>query len=221
MLSQFWKDFLKKTGAKNCIVVVEDGPHKPQKSSKNAIGYGGENGYITYLASKSCIPIPIFCPEPSIKMQIKVLNRLFTRSEIFYFYFIRSIVQWNKTPIIYKSKFKKHILIFSQWFKRQSKWSNFDFSFRKIEYIHRRLFGSPFVNEKNFFTPLISPWGVFVTNKIAHRLNLYRDYSILKMLNIYWKRGLNIFVVYGGSHLITQEPAIKMLIKKDNYHSEI
>jgi hypothetical protein len=69
-------------------------------------------------------------------------------------------------------------------------------------------------NDKNFFEEVSNP--ILTTssiNLVLREMSLVRDRYIVKQINKYWQEGKNIFIVYGASHAVMQEPAIRYMLE--------
>ncbi len=210
-LKNFWKDFIIETQNKNCIVLIEGSKRPIMDSEEEAIKRGGEVHFITFLAAKNNIETKT--PEPDQKLENKELLKQFSKEEIIYYYFARTVSQWNRHP--QKPEFKTYIQPYLKKDEEVSQWPNFEFSLNHMKLIHKNLFGTDF-NELNseFFNKIVNPTlTISIINKVAATSSRFREIKILQEIEKLWKNGKNIFVVYGQGHAVVQEPVLKTLTK--------
>jgi len=212
-VDSFWKSFLQKTKGKNCIVLVEGGKRPILKTLKEATLTNGEMGYVTYLASGS--KIDTFSPEPPMKYVYKFLEKHFSRQEIQYYFFARVCFQWNNMKR--KPAFESYLKPFLLRDKKESGWKNFNFSIANMKKIHTKIFKIPFnENDKMFFYDVINPTTLKTNINKVSRLEDegMRDVYIVNQIEKLWKKGKNIFVIYGYGHAIVQKKALQYMIKQ-------
>jgi hypothetical protein len=80
--------------------------------------------------------------------------------------------------------------------------------------IHGRLFNTQFESrDKDFLSSILDPrLETSIINKIsAFDDSGLRDNYILDEIDKYWKKGLSIFIIYGSSHAVMQEPVLRSL----------
>jgi hypothetical protein len=206
-LEKFWNKFIRITGGKNCIVLVEGGKRPVLENKGAAIIAGGEAHFITLLASKN--NVQTLTPEPDLNEERSVLLRKFKKNEIQYYYFARTVDQWNRrgcTPTL--SKYIKPFLLKD---KLSSGWKNFDFSLQNMKKIHRSIFHTKF-NEFDgmFFRSVTNPTkrDFSKINRVAIQSATVRNTNILKNIKSLWNKN-NVFVVYGRSHAINHRPVLE------------
>ena len=85
--------------------------------------------------------------------------------------------------------------------------------------IHKELFGVRFnKHDKLFLRDILDPIG----NKcIVNKISLFegselRDTYIVKEIERFWKKGKNLFVIYGTSHAVIQEAVIRNFVSRSN-----
>src|SRR3989338_2424437 len=211
-ITAYWDTFLKVTHKNNCIALIEGGERTVSKTKKQAIRDGGEMHYIVYLASKN--GIKTISPEPLAQYRYKKLLKKFSKKEIAYYDFALVCYQWNR----YKKKpnFEKYVNRFLESDKRNSGWKNFDFSLKNMFRIHKKIFGVKFnKNDKLFFRDILDPIGnKSVINKISIFDESIRDEYIVQKIEELWKKGKNLFVIYGASHTVRQEGVIRDFVSR-------
>lgn len=203
-----WKDFLRLTYKDNCIVLIEGGERIVAKTKEQAIRDDGEMGYVTYLANEE--DIKTLSPEPPPQYRYNKLLEEFSKKEIAYYDFVLTCHQWNR----YKEKpdFEEYATRFLESDRRKSGWKRFDFSLKNMLKIHAEIFGTTFnKNDKRFFSDILNPLS---SKSVINKISLFedsglRDEYIVAEIEKYWKRGMNIFIIYGVSHAVRQEPVIR------------
>jgi hypothetical protein len=210
VLREFWGKFLEKTGGKDAVVFVEGGLRKLDKDEETTVKRNGEGGLITWLSQNR--NIQRFCPEPNRTEEMEALLEKFTKEEIAYYYFARSVHSWHRLNP--KPDFEKYISTYLKRDKDESKWEGFDFSLENMKKNHKNLFGTDFnENEENFLYRNINPTlENSVINKVARACSTYRNVHVVSEILKFWKEGKNIFIVFGGSHAALQEPALRKLL---------
>jgi hypothetical protein len=210
-LRYFWHDFLNRTNKINSIVLVEGGERPICSSEDEAISKGAEAHFITFLAAKESVPT--FSPEPPEKFRFNELLKKFSKEEIIYYEFVRMVYQWNRHHGV-KPDFDQYLGNTLKHAKNDSGWDDFDFSIKHMVEIEQKLFGRDFnKNDQEFYYDVINPTTTLSRINELSRFedSGFRDGYILKQIEQYWNEGKNIFVVYGCSHAVMHEPAIKEL----------
>lgn len=209
-LRAFWAEFLEKTGKKNAVVFVEGGKRRVRSSEEEAIDKGAEADFITFLANKE--GIETFSPEPPEKFRFEELLKKFTKEEIIYHDFVRMAYQWNRRWK--KPDFEEYLNYSLAQDKENSGWYDFDFSIDHMIRLHKQISGRDFdKNDKDFLGVIMNPTTTFCRINELERFesDTFRDGYILEQIEKYWNEGKNLFIVYGGSHTIRQERAVRML----------
>ncbi|OHA79923.1 MAG: hypothetical protein A2747_01745 [Candidatus Yonathbacteria bacterium RIFCSPHIGHO2_01_FULL_44_41] len=210
-LQNDWNEFLQKTSGTKSIVVFECNVNITNEIMlKEAIEKYGESGAIVFWAEQA--HIASVRPEPTIKDEAKVLLEDFSRDEIFYFYIIRGIVSWQRATV--RKEFDEFIKLNIKRYEDVLGWSDFDFSFETVKKVHQQIFGREFnLDDKDFLIKIPNPTcDESRINEVARKSSMIRNIAILDCIENYWQEGYNIFVVYGASHAVMQEPVIKSLV---------
>jgi hypothetical protein len=174
----------------------------------------GENLYTLSLALKKGIDFD--SPEPNANAEIKYLQEKgFSREEIFVFTVTRDIGQYVRTKE--KPELEEYLNPRINKFKRNSNWEGFDYSFENYKKLYNVLFGKELdLNDNKSFHHLVDPIPrkgkeMEFTNRIAQTALIYRDVHIVDQIREKLKTYKKIFVVYGATHAVMQEPALERL----------
>ncbi len=210
-LKEFWQEFIKVTEGKKRIVFTEGGLRPVEENEEKAILEHGGMGLITFLASLE--NIEVFSPEPSDTFERNELLKSFSKDEVQYEYFARMVYQWGRMQEP-KSDFIKYMTGFLEKEKKVSEWTDFDFSIDNMRIIHQKLFGKGFnENDTEFFYSIVDPVKeTSVINKIARSSSNIRDIYIVGKIKEYWNEGYSVFIQYGCSHVVMQEPLLKEVL---------
>ncbi len=178
----------------------------------------GESGFLARLASEKGVYVD--SPEPALGDQLqRYFKEGFTKDEIFTFYMIRFIQQRLRVPEP-RPSVEKFALNKLKELERETGWSDFDFSITHLIQIGKEIWGEEFNIDGNNLGSLIhanpdesTGYKKTIINKIARVASEFRDEymvgEIIKTLQKYRR----LFVVYGFSHAIIQEPALRELLK--------
>ena len=212
LIKKFWHDFLNDTRKENCLVLVEGGKRPLAQSEKEAIQAGSEGRFITHLAHQEDIPTD--SPEPSPEVVYKELARGFSKDEIMYYQFAGVVYQWHRRQD--KKPFEQYIQSYLERFEKETEWNDFDFSLDYMKDIHQKIFNTTFnKDDVGFFKKIVNPSldkDLTNINKVAKTTSEIRDEYILRQIETLWHEGKNLFIVYGGSHAVMQEPALRKLV---------
>lgn len=208
-LKKYWSEFSVKTKPGNSLILVEGGVRPIAKSAKEAISKGAEANLITYLGSK--MGYKTHTPEPGRVAETKNLLSKYTKQQIQYFYFARVVNQWGN--MVSKPNFDEYINRFLERDKKETGWKNFDFSLRNMKKIHKSLFGGEFENKHtSFFGSISNPtYRTTAINAFSQDQGIERDILVVEEILKKWRDGINIFIVFGHTHAVVQEPVLKKL----------
>lgn len=203
-IKKHWDEFLKASKKKNSIVLVEGGKRPYIEDVIEAVRKHAEGGFITNLALK--VGIESYSPEPDGKYEVDQLAKKFSKEEIMYYYFARTIAQWHR--LIEKPDLKVYIDGFLKRNQEITGWDDFDFSFANLVKIHDKFHDHPF-DPDNYqcFYDDSNP----SHSKASAGSGLIRDEHILSEIKRLWDEGKNIFIVYGSGHAIRLERALTTL----------
>jgi len=212
-LHEQWLNFLDNKTKEEIIVVCEGEVNEKNLSNlDDAIKKHGESGAIVFWANQE--NIQTVRPEPTIEDDANELLKKFSKEEIFYFYIIRGIVSWQRK--VEPGDFNVYILKSVERYKNIFNWEDFDFSFdTTILNEHKKLFGKELdLNDKEFLRKIPVPVGnISIINEVARTSSQNRNFFILDNIEKLWNKGKNMFIVFGASHAIMQERAIREIVE--------
>lgn len=181
----------------------------------------GEPGFTIKLAVEAGVEME--SPEPKFGDEINHLLDLgFGKDEVFAYYTYRQITQYYRTPDapaleVYLEPF------FQKNFSKAAQWKDFDYSLSHLKEIGKKIFGKRGdVNNSEYAVEWSDPtiWPEMkarqtVVNEIARQSTYYRDsYMIQRVLEV-MKEKNRLFVVFGASHAVMQESAIRKILSEN------
>lgn len=176
-------------------------------SLEDSIKYG-ESGYALKLAIDAGIDFE--SPEPSFNIEIQMLlDSGYSKKDIFNFYMYRSVYQYQR------ENQERSVEGLGRFLKFHSEKFN-GWSENEIGSFVNELYSGIELNSQKYeksTDPI--PWKgqkQLVTNEIARASSNFRDKYIIGKMAEALKRYDKIFVVYGASHAVKQEPAIRALL---------
>lgn len=209
IIEDFFTEFITNTKKQNCAVLVEGGARPVLESKEKAIQEGGEMHYMVYLAHKA--GIASFSPEIPDRLKFEKLLEKFTKEEIAYYDFVQVCYQWNNMSEI--PDFDEYMNRFLKRNHEDIGWDDFDFSIENLITIHKKIFNTEFdKNDKQFFYDIVNPTTEkTIINRISRDASEQRDLYALDQIDKYWSEGKNIFIIYGYTHAVMQEPVLQTL----------
>lgn len=200
LLETYWNDFLKATEGKNCVVLIEGSKRRLCATKEEAITQsGGEGGFMTYVAHKE--HIPVICPEPDYKTLQQELLNYFEEDAIIYRKFAQSVQQFHR--------YRKNdaSLEFETFYQGRYNLPSLD----AMKGVHKKLFNDELnLDDELFFYNITNPVTTdTIINKVCRKASNLRDQYMVACIDQLIKEGKNIFVVYGYTHAVMQERAIK------------
>ena len=190
-------------------------------SRENIIKQFGEPGFTMKLAAEAGIDLE--SPEPKFRDEINhLLERGFGREEIFAFYAYRQIEQYHRTPE--KPELEEYLAPFIQKeFSVAAKWKDFDYSVKHLQEIGNKIWGEKgdlndprHAEEKN--NPTLSDDTKdrqTVVNEIARQSSRYRDECVVERIKEAIKEKDRLFIVFGATHAVMQEPALRKMFSEN------
>lgn len=185
-------------------------------SRDEVIHRAGESGFTLKLAVEKGIEWQ--SPEPSDEdLYNDLLNKGFSKDDIFARHVLNILPQYNR--LMKKEGFKQYVDDFMDDFKQATNWEGFDYSYERAIELGQQILGRSISveNEPNaldFVDPI--PWEEkksiqTVLNRISTASSLFRDRKIVNDIASAIKTHKRVFVVYGASHAVMQEPALRKL----------
>ncbi len=208
-IRRYWNEFLKVAKPETSSVAVEGGLRKLEKSEEEAIKNWSEGSFITFLAERK--KYKQFSPEPDRRTLLKEVIPKYSKEVIQYYYFCISVYYWG---LNYRTmNFEEYIVKTLKRDEKELGWKNFDFSLENMKKIHKSLFKGEFdeLNTDFFYTQINPTFRTTIINCFSQDKGIVRDAFIIKKLLDHWKKGENLFIVFGYTHAIVQEPALKKL----------
>lgn len=211
-LQSFWDDFLQTTDGKNCVVLVEGSLrnlHDSATTTQAIRRAGGEGGFITFLAQQAGICVK--CPEPSEQILYQQLQKQFCQEHIAYTYLAQAALS-----AIRSKKGNNHVslqeYVEACGAKNQGYFS-IPLTVETFKKIHHQLFDAPFtLEDEEFFYQITNPTATdSVINSICRQKSIVRDLHIVEYINKLKALGKNVFIVYGCTHAVMQEKALRSL----------
>lgn len=187
-------------------------------TSEEAIEGAGEAGFALKLALEKGIDWN--SPEPKgSDLYEHLLEEGFSKDEIFARAVLLVLPQYNRQ--INKQDFKEYSRYFIEQFKDETNWEGFNYSFERAIQIGESILGKPInlgdeEEASDYIDP--TPWPEkkekqTVLNRIGEKSSEFRDECIIKDIATALKKYKRLFVVYGASHAVMQEPALNELFK--------
>ena len=176
----------------------------------------GEHRFTLHLATESGADFE--SPEPNPQAEITdLLGEGFSREDIFRFYIYRGIDQYQRHHDSRSADecieyLKGHV----QRFEEDSRWESGEIS-EFFERVSRDLDVGDMKKYHEQVDPI--PWEhspETVINLISRRSSLFRDLHIFERIASGLKTHKRIFVVYGATHAVKQEPAFRALMGNAN-----
>jgi len=170
---------------------------------------GGEAQFVVYLARKDGVKVA--SPEPDRLWEANELAKEFGRDNVIFYYFMRQLSLWNRYTV--KSDIQAEAQKMLGLMEKSYQWKDVDFSIKRMTAIHKELFGKPLSwDDTQWLYDITTPTPQdYVTNGLARRSGELRDDFILEQIKQYWREGKSPFIVFGSSHAIMLEPALRKL----------
>lgn len=212
-VKEFWNAFLNDSKDTKRVVFIEGNMPPLEKTETESILKHGGRGLSRYLASLE--NIETHCPEPGEKVERDELEKQFTRKQIQYYYFAGIVYQWtqNHDP---KPDFVEYMKKYEVMDQETSQWTDFDFSLEAMKKVHAEFFDTPFdQTDWRFFYDVVNPISTkTIFNSISRISTEIRDTYIVKEIEKYIKDGYSVFVEFGASHAVVQEPLLREMLEK-------
>lgn len=174
----------------------------------------GESGFTLRLALEKGIDWK--SPEPAdANLYEYLLSQGFSKDHIFAWNVLHILPQYNNQTN--RKGFKKYVAGFMNRFERDTKWQDFDYSYERAIKIGEEICGESIDVEHDMraldrIDPIPREEMLAeqtVLNRISEASSILRDRHIVKEIIDATKTHKRLFVVYGASHAVMQEPALK------------
>ena len=179
------------------------------KDNIKSIVDGGEAQFVVHLARKD--GIEVVSPEPDRVWEANELAKEFGRDNVVFYYFIRQIGWWNGLTDMPDVKLEANKMLGIM--EKSYNWNDVDFSIERMAAIHNELFDKLFSwDDRQWVYDITTPASQdYVTNELARRSGELRDKHIFEQIIGYWNAGKSLFLVFGSSHAVRLEPALRKL----------
>lgn len=185
-------------------------------SSQEVIEHMGEAGYALKLGVEKGIEWR--SPEPTGEdLYNNLLRKGFSKDHIFAWDVLHILPQYNR--LLKKESFKDYVKGSIDYFKQATHWEGFDYSYENAIKLSEEIIGHAIDVENepeaiDYIDPI--PWEEkkdtqTILNHIGQASSLFRDKKIVSGVADSLKTHKRVFVVYGASHAVMQEPALRKL----------
>ena len=185
------------------------------KDRNKIIKDGGEPDFTIKLAAEARVDVE--SPEPKLSDEINdLIEHSFDKYDIFAFYIYRGMSGYNVPSD--SDLFDKYLKSWINYFKTATNWGGFDYSTANIERAGKKIWGDKVKlsdSDQSRFDPVFARSNT-ISNKIAIQSSLFRDKFITQQIAEAMKNYDRIFIVYGASHAVMQEPALRAIINTMN-----
>ncbi|MEK7063576.1 MAG: hypothetical protein AAB955_02725, partial [Patescibacteria group bacterium] len=180
-------------------------------TERDSILQGGGMGLSEFNAEAA--GIPVVTTEPPVTYERAELEKLFSREEIQYNYFVRQAYQWTQM-LEPREPFDVYKRRFLHYEEERSGWADFDFSLEAMLKLHREMHGKELdLTDTDFLYDLNNPVDLKTKNSHVSRAeSIIRDEYCADAIAGYIKKGTSVFVHFGGTHAVMQEPHLRELL---------
>ena len=212
------------------LVLVESIPNLSQKiagkidgirtvSPADSVREMGEPGFTLKLAIDN--EIAVDSPEPSEQEEVhELLKQGFSKEDVFAYYFFRQLSQHHSK--IEKEGVQEYFEGWIRIFKERIQWDNFEYSLEHAQAIAKRIWGEEIqFDNPEYYVDKVDPipWEdtedeQTIVNEIARQSNQFRDIHMIAQLAEYFQKYKRVFIVFGASHAVMQEPALRKLLEQ-------
>ncbi len=148
----------------------------------------------------------------------EALNSGYSTEDVLGYYLVRQIPQFKRQNNFSMSSFSKQVDHYLKSFRRDLGVDlQFGFSEFRNWYSLRMPKPRDFLDIENDDTAPDAGPGATYIQRISHTVSLSRDRAVVKTIERMLNRYDRVLVVYGGSHLITEEPALKAMLGSPLY----
>lgn len=179
----------------------------------------GESGFLAKLAVER--GIKWHSPEPKDEdLYAYLISNGFSKDYIFAWEVFHILPQYNR--LLKRNGFQEYVQPFIDRFKKSTNWENFDYSYERAVKIGEDILVKKIDVENSpgaldYIDPI--PWkekvaGQTILNKISQSSSLFRDRKIVSDIADTLRTHDKIFILYGSSHAVVQEPALKKIFEQ-------
>ncbi len=178
----------------------------------------GESGFALKLVIDSGADFA--SPEPQFKVEINhLLEKGFLKEDIFAFYLYRQISQYSRSSE--KLSAEDYLMLSLNEIKKETNWQNFDYSISHLQEIGKNIWGEKgdIYNEEISLdrvdpTPRDDHKDMqTIIMKVAQASNQFRNGYMIQKIQEVFKSKKKLFIVFGASHGVMQEPALKKMFE--------
>jgi hypothetical protein len=185
-------------------------------STEEAVERLGESGFTIKLAAEHGIEWA--SPEPPFgQLYEHLLTQGFTKDDLLAWEVLHILPQYNRLPR--KEGFPDYVAGYLSRLQQVTRWHNFDYSYDRAIRLGEALLGTQIDVENEpralaFIDPI--PWSEeaktqTALNRISEATSVFRDRHIVREIASAMRTHHRIYVVYGSSHAVMLEPALRTL----------
>lgn len=171
------------------------------KSEEEAIQFGGEMGYVSFLAKSKNIKID--SNDPLFSEDISFVEGRYCREVCFAYFLLRNISAKSTEEASLNN------------IKENSNWEEFDYSINNLRKIFKLVLGEEYILAKDYSDYFNPNLNLSIFNKITLELNEFRDEFMLEKLKESLRKYNRIFIIKGVHHLNKTESKIRELLKNE------
>lgn len=208
-------DFLTRSWSHSRKVIVESRFSEDiLESEQKAIHEAGEVGFTSFLAKQAGIDYE--CPEPKRAEETQYLQEFFSDEQILYFHIARRLAQRNRILPEQRSSAQEYVQVVFDFFqglpsRRSPEILNREFF---LNYHHKLYSKEPDLTDYEFRYSLEHPYKhVSFTNDVCRKSGELRELSITKHILNARNDWFSLFIVYGESHCLKQQPVLERYCK--------
>lgn len=190
-------------------------------SREEVVRGGGESVFAAWLAIRDGKELK--SGEPSLQDESRYLEtQRFSREEMFVFFVVRSLNQYQRMEDPQES-FEQYVQPQLDHLSKNLRWRDFPFTITQFVALYEKITGRPFdiVLEPlgEMCDPISWPGGPERTriNEAATTSLKFRDLRIVQEIGEALRSHRKVFVVYGASHAVMQEPSMMALMGKEQH----
>lgn len=207
VLENYLQDFIDQTDGKKRMVMVEGGEKMLPYNKKEMVKSMGEAYYTWFLAQSSALQV--VSPEPDTIDQLNYLSQKYPKDIVVTSMFVEQIV--IRSYYIKPDSIESSLENYLNYIRDISKWDNGLFDLKNISECYKRTSGVDLdYNNLEYIKKETDPYGEEdIINEIINLKSQYKDKIILTNIGRLWKKGYNLFIVFGKAHSIIHELTIK------------